>query len=115
MKTTKLILLAALAGAVTVSADAGVRFSIGLPVPVVVTAPVVVTPVPAPLVETVPVCPGVDYVWTPGYWAWRGHSYAWVRGTWTYHHGYTPVNRFHDRDGRGHEGHGFDRHDNYRR
>src|SRR5580704_12271612 len=29
-----------------------------------------------------PVCPGDDYIWTPGYWAWDGSDYYWVPGTW---------------------------------
>ena len=28
-----------------------------------------------------PICPGDDYIWTPGYWAWDG-EYYWVPGTW---------------------------------
>jgi hypothetical protein len=29
-----------------------------------------------------PVCPGPDYIWTPGYWDWDGDDYYWVPGTW---------------------------------
>src|SRR5579871_908892 len=29
-----------------------------------------------------PECPGDDYIWTPGYWAWDGEDYYWVPGTW---------------------------------
>jgi hypothetical protein len=31
-----------------------------------------------------PVCPGDDYLWTPGYWAWDPDAgdYYWVPGTW---------------------------------
>src|SRR5437879_2904845 len=29
-----------------------------------------------------PLCPGEDYVWTPGYWDWDGDDYFWVPGTW---------------------------------
>ena len=31
-----------------------------------------------------PVCPGDDYIWTPGYWAWDADAddYYWVPGTW---------------------------------
>ena len=83
---TKTILLAALVGAATVSANAGVNFgiSIGLPLPVVYTQPamVVVPATPAPCVETIPACPGVNYVWAPGYWSYRGNRYAWVHGGW---------------------------------
>ena len=33
---------------------------------------------PAPRFERVVVRPG--YVWTPGYWQWRGNQYVWVGG-----------------------------------
>jgi hypothetical protein len=86
---TKIILMAALVSATAMSANAGVRFgfSLGLPLPVVIKTPVVVAApvVPAPpavVVETVPACPGVDYVWTPGYWSYRATGYTWVPGVW---------------------------------
>lgn len=69
---TKMLLLAALVGAAVMSANAGVRFGffIGLPLPVVASTPVVcatpVAPVPVTVVQTVPPCPSVDYVWVPG-------------------------------------------------
>jgi hypothetical protein len=46
-------------------------------------APVVVTqgPPPSMLVEAVPVAPGPEYYWTPGYWAWRG-AWVWSPGVW---------------------------------
>jgi hypothetical protein len=107
MKTTmtKLMLLAALVGAATASANAGVRFNVDLvvPAPVIVT-PVVTTvypPAPAPIVEVAPVCPGVGYVWAPGYWTFRDHAYVWVRGAWNYR----PVRWGQDHD----RGHDFDR------
>ncbi|MGB7282729.1 MAG: YXWGXW repeat-containing protein, partial [Candidatus Acidiferrum sp.] len=33
-----------------------------------------------------PVCPGHNYIWTPGYWAWNPAigDYYWVPGTWVY-------------------------------
>lgn len=40
-----------------------------------------VAPPPLP-VYTQPPCPGDDYIWTPGYWAWDGEDYYWVPGTW---------------------------------
>jgi WXXGXW repeat (2 copies) len=81
---TKSLFLAALIGAAAVSANAGISFglSVGVPLPVVVTTPV--APAPAALVETAPACPGVDYVWAPGYWAYRTGHYVWVRGSWYY-------------------------------
>jgi len=85
-----MLLLAALVGAAAMSAQAGVRFgfSVGVPVPVYVTAPVVVAaPVPAcpaTVVQTIPACPGAGYVWTAGYWSYRPTGYAWVPGAWCY-------------------------------
>lgn len=38
---------------------------------------------PAPIVETVTVAPGRDYVWIGGYWAWHGR-WAWVSGRWAH-------------------------------
>ena len=81
---TRMLLLAVLVGAAEMSANAGVRFglSIGWPLPVVVTTPV--APAPVIVVGTVPVCPGVGYVWAPGYWSYRTTGYAWVPAVW-YH------------------------------
>jgi hypothetical protein len=36
---------------------------------------------PEPRVEVVP-APRLGYVWSPGYWAWRGHDHVWVDGHW---------------------------------
>jgi len=87
------------------AAQAQVRFGvrIGVPAPMVVAA--------------VPPCPGVGYVWTPGYYA----GAVWVPGAWMYRgydrgyvgvyahrdfdHGYYGRDFRADRDGyRGHEG-----------
>ena len=75
---TKVLLVAALIAAASLSAQAGVHFgfSIGLPAPVVMAAPVV------PVVETVPACPGAGYVWVPGYWTGYGAARVWVAGCW---------------------------------
>lgn len=73
-----MLLLAALVGAAAMSANAGVRFGVSIGLPVVVA-----TPVPPPLpviVETVPPCPIVGYVWTPGYWTYRANHYVWISG-----------------------------------
>ncbi|HEY3763100.1 MAG TPA: hypothetical protein VGN23_15245 [Verrucomicrobiae bacterium] len=100
---TKLLVVATLLGTAVMSANAGVYFgiNIGLPrtvviaspapvyaTPVVVVqpapvyaAPVVVATAPAAVVETVPACPGVGYVWTPGYYT---TAHAWVGGSWDY-------------------------------
>jgi hypothetical protein len=38
---------------------------------------------PPPLPEyDQPPCPGPDYIWTPGYWAWGPDGYYWVPGAW---------------------------------
>lgn len=29
-----------------------------------------------------PICPGIGYMWTPGYWAYGPYGYYWVPGTW---------------------------------
>jgi len=45
--------------------------------------PVRVTEAPPPLpVYEQPPCPGPDYVWTPGYWAYGFGGYYWVPGAW---------------------------------
>jgi len=38
-------------------------------------------PPPIPIYDQ-PICPGDDYIWVPGYWAWDGYEYYWVPGTW---------------------------------
>jgi hypothetical protein len=43
---------------------------------------VVVAQAPPPVpVEVVPLTPGPDYYWAPGYWSWNG-AWLWVRGSW---------------------------------
>ena len=97
---TKVLLLAVLVGAAAMPANAGVRFgfSIGLPLPVVVTTPVVVAtpvaPAPVTVVGTVPVYPGVGYVGAPGYWPYRTTGYAWGPGAWCHRPGYVGYGRF---------------------
>jgi hypothetical protein len=83
---TKMFLLAALVGAAALSANAGVRFdfSLGLPVPVIVSAPPVI-PAPVTVVQTVPSCPGVNYVWVPGCWSYGATGRVWVPGAWFHH------------------------------
>lgn len=106
MNTKKLILTAALIGTVALSAQAGVRvgISVGVPAPVVVApAPVVVNPpvYPAPAPEVaVPVSPGPDYIWVPGYWSVGVGGRVWVPGVWQ-HHGYYghDWDHYYDRDG----------------
>jgi WXXGXW repeat (2 copies) len=40
-----------------------------------------VGPPPLP-VYVQPVCPGPNYIWIPGYWAWGPDGYYWIPGTW---------------------------------
>ncbi len=37
---------------------------------------------PAPIVERVPVAPGPNYYWRPGWWRWNGTAYAWAPGAY---------------------------------
>jgi hypothetical protein len=37
---------------------------------------------PAPRVEVIPVAPGSNYYWVPGYWSWNG-TWVWRAGYWT--------------------------------
>jgi hypothetical protein len=46
-----------------------------------ISVSVSIAPPELPVYEQ-PVCPGDDYIWTPGYWAWDGSDYFWVPGTW---------------------------------
>ena len=38
-------------------------------------------PPPIPVYEQ-PYCPGADYIWVPGYWAWGPEGFFWVPGYW---------------------------------
>ena len=86
-----MLLLATLVGMAAMSANAGVHFdfSIRLPFPVVVSTPVVcatpVIPAPVTVVQTVPPCPGVDFVWAPGCWSYGATGRVWVPGAWRHH------------------------------
>jgi len=89
MKTKILSKIAPIAGGLVLLAGC-VTYA---PPPDAVTAP------PPPQVEVVPPQPNVAFVWTPGYWDWRGrwvwiHGWwgsrphpgaVWVRGGWGYH------------------------------
>jgi len=55
------------------SASARAQVSIGISVRI--------GPPPLPVYEQ-PFCPGPNYIWVPGYWAWDGYDYYWVPGTW---------------------------------
>jgi hypothetical protein len=43
---------------------------------------VAVPPMPAPIVEAVPVAPAPGYVFIRGHWRWTGAGWMWVRGAW---------------------------------
>lgn len=56
---------------------------------------------PAPRVEVVP-APRKGYLWTPGYWDYRGNRHVWVNGSYVrerrgYHYA---APGWHERDGR---------------
>lgn len=96
--TKKLLLIAALISAASLSAHAGVRFgfAIGLPLPApVVVAPVAPVVVPAPIVAApvvaaptvvapAPFYSAPGYVWAPGYWSVCGSGRVWVAGCYRY-------------------------------
>jgi hypothetical protein len=101
MKTTvKILLGAAMIGAASMSANAGVRIglSFGIPLPIpVVAAPVCAAP--APVVVAAPACPpsvyttayvvqsacpGPQYAWVGGYWSVNAYGRFWVPGAWHY-------------------------------
>jgi hypothetical protein len=49
----------------------------GTPAP----APIQLAP-PPPRLEAYGAPPGVGFIWTPGFYAWRGESYFWTEGSW---------------------------------
>ena len=69
IRAVRTLFLAFLVSLVPASSFAGVFLSINIAPPVL--------PVYAQ-----PVCPGPDYLWTPGYWAYADAGYYWVPGTW---------------------------------
>ena len=48
------------------------------------SGPLAVAPQPPPplAVYSQPECPGENYIWTPGYWAYSDAGYYWVPGAW---------------------------------
>src|SRR5580700_8658181 len=57
--------------------------AVAVPTRVVAQVAITVTVAPPELpVYEQPVCPGDDYIWTPGYWGWADDGYYWVPGTW---------------------------------
>ena len=79
MRVTKLIFLIVLTVvALAVSlAPSEAQVSVGIGIGIHVGPPVL--PVYAQ-----PICPGVGYIWTPGYWAYGAEGYFWVPGTWVF-------------------------------
>ncbi len=74
MKATRVLQIFALAASLlSFPAVSRAQVSIGIAVNI---AP------PALPVYDQPICPGANYIWTPGYWAWNGYDYYWVPGTW---------------------------------
>jgi len=98
---TKMLLLTALVGAAAMSANAGIRFnfSIGLPLPVVVSTPVVCAtpfiPAPVTVVQSVPPWLSVDYVWVPGCWSYGATGRVWVPGAWHHHPAHVGYGHYH--------------------
>ena len=63
-----------LAGLAATPAQCSTAVSVGISVNV---------PPPALPVYVQPACPGPNYIWTPGYWAWDpAYGYYWIPGTW---------------------------------
>jgi WXXGXW repeat (2 copies) len=42
----------------------------------------VIAPMPAVLVEPVPVAPSPRHMWVKGHWGWEGGRWAWHHGLW---------------------------------
>ena len=60
-------------GVLAISAASFAQFGIGVSI--------TIAPPDLPVYEQ-PLCPGEDYIWTPGYWAYADDDYYWVPGTW---------------------------------
>jgi hypothetical protein len=56
-----------------ISAASFAQFGVGVSI--------TIAPPDLPVYEQ-PLCPGEDYIWTPGYWAYADDDYYWVPGTW---------------------------------
>jgi len=69
MRTIRFLLLAAMIFSVSAAMSAQVLISVSF-------GP------PALPIYAQPICPGEDYIWVPGYWAWSPIGYYWVPGTW---------------------------------
>src|SRR5208337_1724227 len=51
-----------------------------------------------------PICPGVGFIWTPGYWGWGGNAFFFHEGYWGPHVGYYGGINY----GFGYGGHGYE-------
>jgi WXXGXW repeat (2 copies) len=53
------------------------------PAPIGIAVSITIPPPDLPVYDQ-PACPGDDYIWVPGYWAWDADNggYYWVPGTW---------------------------------
>ncbi|MGB6788609.1 MAG: YXWGXW repeat-containing protein, partial [Candidatus Acidiferrales bacterium] len=69
-----LFLLAFVMLAIPASTPAQVAVGVGISVHI--------GPPPLRVVAVQPICPGPDYIWTPGYWAYGDAGYYWVPGAW---------------------------------
>lgn len=81
---------------------AGMIAAVATPLPSVATVGVYVNVgPPANRYEAVP-APRRGYVWSPGYWDWRGNKHVWVKGTSVRErHGYSyQPHRWVEHDGR---------------
>jgi hypothetical protein len=78
LRTVSLVFLTGLLPFATLSVAPSI---VAAPAQISVGVSVGTAPPPLP-VYTQPPCPGENYIWTPGYWAWDGEDYYWVPGTW---------------------------------
>jgi hypothetical protein len=81
---TGIVAAAAVAGQAQAQAQVGIAVRVGPPAPVYYNT-------------YVPACPGVGYVWTPGYYAGR----VWVPGSWVHRDYYAYAHRDYRFDHRG--------------
>lgn len=54
----------------------------GVMAPALSSDVIVVEKAPPPVREEVIPAPRAGYIWSRGYWDWRGNEYVWVPGSW---------------------------------